>query len=238
MSASIAKIAELLRRMGWPVRDHDLYLEALTHSSYAYETGIKSNERLEFLGDAVLELVISEYFFKTFPHYPEGKLTMLRHYAVNEATLAHLAQEMEIGHYLRLGKGEAASGGAGKPSLLADALESLVGALFIDLGYQKAREIIIELFKPVLNSISEGRYPSLDFKTMLQEICQSEQGKTPAYRIISESGPAHAKTFEAAVVLDDKQIGKGRGKSKKEAEQSAAKFALEFMDEMNNNLRD
>ncbi len=236
MSSSNAAIANMLRGIGWPVQNLELYVEALTHSSYAYERGISSNERLEFLGDAVLGLVISEYFFKAFPHSPEGRLTLLRHHVVNEATLARLARKMELGHYLRLGKGEAASGGAGKKSLLADALESLVGALFVDLGYEETRHRIIELFRPVLHSISEGKYPSLDFKTILQEAFQLDEGKTPVYRIVSESGPAHDKTFEAVVLVDNRKIGKGSGKSKKEAEQSAAKAAWESMNEMDDSL--
>jgi len=202
----------------------------LTHSSYAYETeGLCSNERLEFLGDAVLELVISEYFFKAFPNDPEGKLTLMRHNVVNEKSLAQIAQSINLGIYIRLGKGELLSGGSEKMSVLADTLEALIGALFLDLGYQMAGSLIIDLFKPVLEAMERGDIPLLDYKTMLQETCQSRMGKHPVYQIMAESGPPHDRTFEAVVKLENKVIGMGVGKSKKEAEQSAAKAAWESL---------
>jgi ribonuclease III len=211
----------------------ELYDEALTHSSYAYEAeGIKSNERLEFLGDAVLELIISDYFFRTFPYYPEGKLTLMRHNIVNEKSLSQIAQNLHLGSYIKLGKGEFLSGGTEKPSLLSDCLEALIGALFLDMGYTETRPLIIELFKPALDAVKQGDTLLLDYKTMLQEMCQSKLGKLPSYYIIGESGPPHNKTFEAAVKTDDKVIGSGKGKSKKEAEQSAAKMAWQSLEKL------
>ncbi|RJX29305.1 MAG: ribonuclease III [Dethiobacter sp.] len=221
---------KLLEHLQWPVQNEALYQEALTHSSYAYETeGLRSNERLEFLGDAVLELVISEYFFKAFPGHPEGKLTLMRHNVVNEKCLAQIAQSINLGLYLKLGKGELLSGGSEKMSVLADALEALIGALFLDLNYLMASSLIIELFKPVLEAVERGDIPLLDYKTMLQESCQSRLGKHPVYQITAEFGPPHDRTFEAVVKLENKEIGRGGGKSKKEAEQSAAKAAWESL---------
>ena len=226
------KTGELLQELQWPVRNMALFEEALIHTSYAHEAGSRRhNERLEFLGDAVLELMISEYLFKSFPHYPEGKLTQMRHNLVNEKSLAALARQLNIGSYMRLGKGESSSGGADKSSLLADVLEALIGALFLDTGYKQARIQVIALFQPMLVSIEKGFFPVADFKTMLQEKCQLIMGKTPTYTIIGELGLQHDKTFEAAVELDGAEIGRGSGKSKKEAEQAAAKAAWEQMTE-------
>lgn len=211
----------------WPAENKELFREALTHSSYAYETGLHSNERLEFLGDAVLELAVSEYFFKAFPAHPEGKLTLMRHNVVNEKSLAQIARRIDLGAYLQLGKGESLSGGAEKPSLLAGALEALVGALFLDQGYVKAQPLIIALFEPILETIKQGEKPLLDYKTMLQEMCQSKFGRPPVYKITAEFGPSHARNFQAEVKIENRVVGRGEGKSKKEAEQLAAKAAWE-----------
>jgi ribonuclease-3 len=220
------ELEDFLKTVEWPVQNFDLYREALTHSSYAYETqDTKNNERLEYLGDAVLELVISEYFFKAFPGYPEGKLTLMRHQIVNEKSLATVARGLKLGSYLKLGKGEILSGGPEKASLLADVLEALVGALFLDHGYTKAKELIIAIFTPILKAVEGGALPLTDFKTVFQEKCQSALGKTPAYEIVRESGPPHDRTFDAIVKIGDKVAGRGTGKSKKEAEQSAANDA-------------
>ncbi len=223
--------AELVGRIRWPVKNMALYEEALTHSSYAYESAhLSSNERLEFLGDAVLELVISEYFFRNFPGFPEGRLTLMRHNIVNEKTLFQIAQGMDLGSYIKLGKGELLTGGASKPSLLADALEALIGALFMDVGYNEAGPRVLELFKPFLDAVEQGDIPLLDYKTLLQERCQSGRGALPEYHIVAEHGPSHDKTFEALVRVENKKIGLGRGKTKKEAEQAAARCACEFLD--------
>ncbi|MEW5920686.1 MAG: ribonuclease III [Bacillota bacterium] len=222
------KTGELLRELAWPIHNMVIYEEALTHTSFAHEAGNRRhNERLEFLGDAVLELVISEYLFKSYPGYPEGKLTQMRHSIVNEKSLAGLARQLNLGEYIKLGKGESTSGGAEKASLLADALEALIGALFLDTGYVQTGTRVIALFEPMLEALEKGLFPLADFKTMLQEKCQSLTGKTPVYSIIKEVGPQHDKTFEAAAELDDMIIGLGTGKTKKEAEQAAAKAAWE-----------
>jgi len=221
-------IKELLDILQWPVQQLELFQQAVTHSSFANEEGgLKSNERLEFLGDSVLELVISEYFFNIFPSLSEGNLTLMRHSIVNEKSLAGIAREWQFGSFLRLGKGESLSGGIYKDSILADALEALVGALFLDLGYENARKVIIDLFNPLLKAVEKGDFPYLDYKTMFQEKCQSLLEKTPSYSIETELGAPHEKRFIAAVKIDDKVIGSGEGKTKKEAEQAAAKEAFE-----------
>lgn len=220
------KVLQLIDAVGWQIYNINLYEQALTHSSYAHERGHRRihNERLEFLGDAVLELVISDYLYQHYPHLSEGKLTKLRADLVCEASLARLAFELNLGDYLRLGKGEIVSGGSSRPSLLGDAIEALIGAMYLDLGLDKSSEYILELYSPILHDLKEGVLRS-DYKTLLQEFSQARFSVTPVYRIISESGPDHNKEFEAEVILAAESIGRGKGRSKKEAEQAAARQA-------------
>lgn len=221
------RVKEFLHTLRWEIRESKLYEQALTHSSFAHEKGNidAHNERLEFLGDAVLQLVISDHLYFLYPHLPEGKLTRLRADLVCEATLAGLAEMLELGSYLRLGKGEAAGGGAGRPSLLADAVEALFGALFLDLGLEKCSLHIIRLYRPALENLAGGLLHR-DYKTLLQEFIQARDGVTPEYRIVRESGPDHDKIFEAEVLIGGRGgAGRGCGRSKKEAEQAAAKEA-------------
>lgn len=216
-----------LEKLQWDIREKSLYEQALTHSSYAHEKGDGGghNERLEFLGDAVLQLAISDYLYFSYPEFPEGRLTRLRADLVCEATLAAIAAELGLGQFLRLGKGEAAGGGANRPSLLADAVEALFGALFLDLGLEKCRRHILRLYQPVLKNLEKG-YLHRDYKTLLQEFVQARHGVTPEYEIVRESGPDHEKVFFAEVLVGGRgSMGKGSGKSKKEAEQAAAKEA-------------
>lgn len=221
------RVGNFFRTLRWEIREDKLYEQALTHSSFAHEQDPAEvhNERLEFLGDAVLQLVISDHLYFLYPHLPEGKLTRLRADLVCEATLAGLAEMLGLGPYLRLGKGEAAGGGAARPSLLADALEALFGALFLDLGLEKCSRYIIRLYHPALENLSGG-FLYRDYKTLLQELLQARDGVTPEYRIVRESGPDHDKMFEAEVIISGRGgAGRGRGRSKKEAEQAAAKEA-------------
>ena len=221
------RVKEFLHTLRWEIRESKLYEQALTHSSFAHEKGNidAHNERLEFLGDAVLQLVISDHLYFLYPHLPEGKLTRLRADLVCEATLAGLAEMLELGSYLRLGKGEAAGGGAGRPSLLANAVEALFGALFLDLGLEKCILHIIRLYRPALENLAGGLLHR-DYKTLLQEFIQARDGVTPEYRIVRESGPDHDKIFEAEVLIGGRGgAGRGCGRSKKEAEQAAAKEA-------------
>ncbi len=219
---------KLLESLKWEYTNIDLYELALTHSSYAHEqdNDMGHNERLEFLGDAVLELIISDYLYNTYSHYSEGSLTKIRANLVCEASLAQLAFLHNIGDYIYLGKGEAAYGGALRPSLLADAIEALFGALYLDVGYLKCYHYVVSLFESDFKVIDEGALRR-DYKTLVQEFFQEQYGLTPVYCIIDESGPDHQKMFVSQVLLKSKVIGVGSGKSKKEAEQFAAKQAWE-----------
>ena len=199
---------------------------ALTHRSFAYESGgIPTNERLEFLGDSVLGLVITESLYERFPDLDESRLSPLRSGIVNMRALAAIARELKLGEALKIGKGEEITGGRDKNSILADAFEALVGAIYIDKGYAKTREIILTL---MARSIEEAyiRGVGLDGKTALQEIVAASGWGVPEYRV-SESGPDHDKDFIAIAVVNEISYGEGHGKSKREAEQVAARLAYE-----------
>jgi len=215
-----------LNNIGWEINDTALIEQALTHTSYAHEKKQpgKHNERLEFLGDAVLELIISDYLYYSYPDLPEGRLTKLRADLVCEASLARLAYKLNLGQYLRLGKGEMTGGGPSRPSLLADAVEALIGALYLDRGLEKCRQQVLQLYEPIMQELQEGVL-CRDFKTLIQEYAQARFAVTPVYRITNESGPDHNKLFEAEVLLASRSVGTGQGRSKKEAEQEAAKKA-------------
>ncbi len=224
------KVAELLVNLGWEAKNFSYYEQSLTHSSYAHERGHRRihNERLEFLGDAVLELIISDYLYQHYPNFSEGKLTKLRADLVCEASLARLAFGLNLGQYLRLGKGEIHGGGASRPSLLADATEALIGANYLDQGLEICRQNILALFSPILQELQEGVLRR-DYKTLLQEFAQARYAVTPVYKIVRESGPDHDKIFEAKVILSVDAVGAGEGRSKKEAEQAAAKEAWNIL---------
>ena len=178
------------------------------------------------MGDAVLELIISDYLYHHYPQLPEGKLTRLRAGPVCEASLAQLAYTLELGRSLRLGKGEAVGGGASRPALLADMVEALIGALFIDLGLEQCRTYVLALYQPVLEELQKGEgVLRQDYKTLLQEFTQARFAVTPEYRVIQECGPDHNKIFESEVFLGSQPVGRGEGRSKEEAEQEAAKEA-------------
>lgn len=203
--------------------------EALIHSSYANETkgkSIRYNERLEFLGDSVLGLVVSDYIFKKYKHLPEGELTKVRANVVCEPSLANIAKKINLGKYLLLGKGEENTGGRNRDSILADAFEAIIGALYIDGGIEVAREFIISNLAESIELASKGSL-FRDYKTHLQELMQSKSSDKITYNVVNTYGPDHDKTFDVEVVTSDKVIGTGRGKSKKEAEQNAAKQAIE-----------
>jgi len=204
------------------------YLDiALTHSSFAHEAkaGLENNERFEFLGDAVLELVISGFIFRQFPEMPEGELTKLRASIVCETSLAKKARQINMGECIKLGRGEEHTGGRNRDSILADAMEALFGAVYLDSGIYSARDFIINIMQ---DSIFEARksFKSRDCKTHLQEIIQSRSKEAVEYNIISETGPAHEKVFTVEVVHCGKILGSGSGKNKKEAEQNAAADAI------------
>lgn len=201
---------------------------AFTHRSYAYETGIATtNERLEFLGDAVLGLVVTEELYLKYPDLDESRLSPLRSGIVNMRALADIARSLELGKYIRLGKGEEVTNGRDKNSLLADALEALIGAIYLESGFTKTAEVIRTLIQETLdNAMAKGA--GLDGKTALQELVAALGKGVPEYQI-TESGPDHDKSFNASAVIAGEVIAEGSGKSKREAEQSAARSAFEIL---------
>ena len=222
---------QLEERLGYRFNDPSLLRGALYHSSYANEhrtMGISSNERLEFLGDAVLGFVSAEHLYRRHPDLPEGELTRIRAALVCEESLHEVAQSLQLGDFLLLGKGEESGGGRRRPSILADAVEAVLAAVYLDGGIDKARELIHRvLLDKEQEQVVESR--RRDCKTELQELLQRKPNQELHYALVSESGPDHAKVFAVAVTLNGQTIGLGSGHSKKEAEQSAARSALEQM---------
>lgn len=217
----------LENRIHYKFRNSFLLAEALTHPSLAYESQKPhfDNQRLEYLGDAVLQLIVTEQLFKMFPDYPEGKMTKLRSRVVSRRALARFALAIHLGDYVMLGRGEEATGGRKRLSTLADAFEALIGAVYLDSGMEKARELVLRLFSAEINAMissPEERNP----KGELQEFLQAIQPVAPVYRVISESGPDHRRVFQAEVSWLDRTLATGKGKSKKEAEARAAAEAL------------
>ena len=221
---------ELERKIGYQFKNKALMREAITHSSYAKERKsqhIKYNERLEFLGDAVLSIVVSDYIFKHCPELPEGELTKLRASLVCEKSLFEFAKIIDLGKYLILSKGERNNGGAERPSILSDAFEALIAAIYIDGGSEPASKHILNFVIPAIKNSKTKK--NKDYKTTLQEIVQKNPGEKLEYVLVAESGPDHNKHFVVEVHLNSNVIGKGGGRSKKEAEQQAAHEALELM---------
>jgi ribonuclease-3 len=218
-----------LDALGVPTRRRAVYELALTHRSYAFERGDGSehNERLEFLGDAILETVVTDLIFNTYPEMTEGGMARLRASVVNTVALAKLARTVSIGDEVLLGRGEEASGGRDKDHILADTFEAVVGAVYVDRGMETVRDHLVPLFEALISIevTAERRY---DAKTALQEFSVRKHGKLPEYRVAS-SGPDHDKQFTATVFLDTKRSGEGSGRSKKEAEQNAAREALDTL---------
>ncbi len=214
----------LLERLGL-VLSPGLLDRTLTHRSYAYEQGgLPTNERLEFLGDSVLGLVVTEHLFTTFPDLSEGQLAKLRAAVVNSRALADVARGLDLGAMIRLGRGEETTGGRDKSSILADTMEALIGAVFLQHGIDAARRFVHHLFDRLMADVST-RGAGLDWKTSLQEIASLSGLGVPVYRVV-ESGPDHAKTFSATVAVDHADFGPGAGRNKKEAEQNAAALAF------------
>ncbi|MEW5954624.1 MAG: ribonuclease III [Bacillota bacterium] len=222
----------LIEQLGLSWHNPDLLLQALTHSSYSSENRqqeIKNNERLEFLGDAVLELLVSEILFASQPRLTEGELTKMRARVVCEPTLARIAREIGLGGCLRMSRGEVRSGGRDRPSMLADSFEALLGAVYLDQGLDAARSVVQKYLDPVFRDVVQGRLER-DYKTDLQEILQQRSPDTVSYKIVHEEGPDHHKRFTAAVFNRGREMGRGSGYSKKEAEQKAAREALEKLE--------
>lgn len=214
---------ELEEYFGLDFDNKDLLKRALTHSSYANENNCESNERLEYVGDAVLDLLMGEYLFKKYPEYREGDLTKKRAKNVCESALVEYAKACDLKKYLLLGKGEEKSGGRDRVALQADAFEALIGAVYMDKGLKETRKIFEKVVIPISEQETEDDF--VDYKSYLQELVQSDK-RSLVYRIVKETGPSHDKTFVTRVYMDDILMGEGQGKSKKDAEQSAAEMAL------------
>ena len=211
--------------------DASLMTTAMTHSSYANEhrdLHMQNNERLEFLGDSILGLVSADYVFHRYPNVPEGQLTKVRAAVVCEKTLYEVAKELGLDHHLLLGHGEEMGGGRQRPSILADSVEALIGAIYLDGGLEAARSFIMT-FLPAKVDLAEAGHAFRDYKTALQEIVQKNRQETLQYRLSGESGPDHDKRFTVQVLLNSNIFAEGIGRSKKEAEQMAARAALELM---------
>ena len=213
-------------RLGIRFKDRTTFLQALTHRSAATEGGLSSNERLEFLGDAVVGLVVGEYLYEKFPGYSEGNLAKSKSYIVSEAALADAAQTLGLDEFIRVSTGEASSGGRRRRSILADAFEALIAAVYLDSGIRSARRIIRTTLQDAIKASCTDEHRR-DYKSALQERTQAKTRLTPIYNIIREDGQDHDKTFLAQAVIGENVLGEGSGKSKKEAEQAAALDALE-----------
>ncbi len=226
------KLAELENKLNLQFNDKGLLRRALTHKSFANENSdlnIKDNERLEFLGDSVLSLSISTYIFNKYDKYEEGKLAKIRSVIVSAPILAEKAFRLNLGNYLLLGKGEELSGGRNRDSILADTMEAILGAIYLDKDFNFAFDFIINNFKNFIFEVNNGNYIQ-DYKTILQEIIQKNSNNRPEYEVVKEKGPDHNKEFYVTVNFEEKELGFGKGKSKKQAEQKAAKDALQQLD--------
>ena len=225
---NFSKLEETIK---YSFKDKSLLENALTHSSYANEacakgmSDIRSNERLEFLGDSVLSLISSTYLYDSCPSLPEGELSKLRAQAVCEKALADFAREISLGSYILLGHGEASNNGAERDSILSDAFEALLAAIYLDSSVETVRTFLLPFISEKIKETIEG-HTSTDYKTMLQQLIQREDGEILDYVLVGESGPAHPRVFEIEARLGSNVIGKGSGRSKRRAEQSAAKEAL------------
>ncbi|WP_352419572.1 ribonuclease III [Proteiniborus sp.] len=226
-------LSEIQTKIGYKFRNIELLNWALTHSSYANEHKrfkITYNERLEFLGDSVLGLIVSDYIFTKYSNYPEGDLTKLRATVVCEPSLSYVAKQIDLGKYMLLGKGEEVTGGRERVSILADAFEALIGSIYIDGKFNNAKKFVLKYMTGIIENAVNGRELFIDYKTQLQELLQKKTKSKIEYKVVSEEGPDHNKVFFTEVVVKGNILGKGFGRSKKEAEQNAAKKALERME--------
>jgi ribonuclease III len=223
-------LERLQQRIGYTFGDRGILLQALTHTSYGHEflqdkpVALRDNERLEFLGDAILDVVVSDILLETFPESNEGQLSKMRAAVVNERTLAEVARSISLHDVIRLGKGEAQTGGNNKPSILSSTFEAIIAAIYLDGGFNAAFPVVRHLFAPLFQQ--EGIVVFYDHKTQLQEIVQARFKVTPSYHLLQTRGPDHAKIFEVEVRMNGKQLAVATGNSKKEAEQNAARDAI------------
>ncbi len=223
--ATPGDVEALAAALGIEPRRPGMLRQALTHKSAEQELGLVSNERFEFLGDAVLDLVVTEHLYRSHPGLAEGDLTKLKAIAVSEPVLAAIGRDLDLGRYLLLAKGEEQTGGRNRHSILADAMEAIFAAVYLDRGYRAARDLILRLVGSWLDAIERREYEP-DYKTLLQEKIQELHRTPPTYRVVAQSGPDHDRTFVAEVRIGRQVLGSGSGKSKKQAEQAAARQAL------------
>ncbi len=227
---------KLERQLNYTFKDKSILRNSLTHSSYANENKlgiINSNERLEFMGDAILNLIVSQYLYKKYPNYPEGELTKIRAKVVCESSLAYVAREIGVGDYLLLGKGEESTGGRDRDSILADTTEAIIGAVYMDSDFKETNKRLLTKFEDnIVKAVEKGKL-FFDYKTELQEKYQRNSKYKIEYNIFKEEGPEHDKIFFMNVFLNYNILGSGKGRNKKEAEQMAAKAALSLLGENN-----
>jgi ribonuclease III len=227
-------LERLQERLGYRFGDRAVLLQSLTHKSHGHEfmhekpLALRDNERLEFLGDAILDVVVSDILLETFPNADEGQLSKMRAAVVNEKTLAALAKSLHLQDCVRLGKGEAQTGGGEKPSILSSTLEALIAAIYLDGGFNAVYPVVRHLFSPMFEPITgQGLVAFYDHKTQLQEIVQARWKVTPTYHLLKAVGPDHAKVFDVEVRMNGKSLAMASGPSKKEAEQNAARAAIQ-----------
>lgn len=211
-------------------RSLELLEQAFTHRSWANETGApaENNERLEFLGDSVLGLVVAEYLHENLPGQPEGELARIKSFVVSETSLSEIARSLRVDNYILIGRGEELSGGRSKKAILADALEAIIGAYYLDSGFQSSRRFVERFLVPEIVKVLEDRHAK-DYKTLLQEYVQKRLKTYPHYRVVQKTGPDHDRTFWIEVRISDRSYGSGKGKNKKEAEQDAARVAWDAL---------
>lgn len=229
----VKKIPEIEKTIGYSFSDHSHLIRAFIHSSFINEyknLQLKHNERLEFLGDSVLNLVVSEYLYRNFPDISEGELSALRGHIVSASSCIAFIEKLGVQSYVLVGKGEQMNTLRGKTSILADLFEAIFGAIYLDGGLEKARSFVLGHFASMIEDMVQR--PHLNFKALLQEYVQKTRRQVPRYQVIEESGPDHEKNFQIGVYIEDTLIGSGQGTSKKEAEQEAAKLALSYLQEM------
>jgi ribonuclease-3 len=227
----MSDLADLQREIGYTFNNLDLLSQALTHSSHAHERsgGSRDNEQLEFLGDAVLGFLVSDFLYRTHPQLTEGQLSKLKGFFVSAANLVKYAERIRLGGYLQLGKGEEKTGGRTKQALLVDALEAVLGAIYLDGGIEEARRVILPFFEPQIGDVGESDRQLKDFKTELQEQLQARHLSRAEYILAGEAGPDHEKLFTVEIIIDGESVARGVGLTKKAAEQAAARQALERM---------
>jgi ribonuclease-3 len=220
------------RHSGIRFKELEALNQAFTHRSYANELSetARNNERLEFLGDSVLGMVVSEYLYQTLPDQPEGELARIKSFVVSEASLSEISKRLRVDNFILIGKGEEYSGGRSKKAILADSLEAIIGAYYLDSGFFPARKFVHAILIPEINKVLEDRHAK-DYKTLLQEYVQKRMRTYPRYKIVQKSGPDHDRTFTIDVVIADRAFGPGKGKNKKEAEQDAARIAYQSLQE-------